>query len=344
MTQNPDFQYLELINKIMADGVYSGDRTGTGTKRIAGYQMRFDLTNNKVPLLNIRRVPVKTTIRELLWFLSGDTNSKTLECQKVKIWREWGLSKEAAERSGLPEGSLGPVYGALWRRMPAHADWDWMRSVLDDDSLDHMTKIEMMRNYVNESADYVDQIAVMLSKLKQAPESRRVIVNGWNSSLLPEEGVDHDTNIINGKPVLPPCHTMFQMLAMPIENPVEGGPRHRLTCLMVQRSADVILGLPVNIASYAILTHMVAQVVGMEAGELVISIHDAHIYMNHMDTVDELRDRAYKSMRVDNSLYGKPPAYIQFNQQVTGLLDFTEHDMLITGYDPLPGIKAEIAV
>ena len=262
-------QYLDLLRKIMADGAVKSDRTGTGTKSIFGYQMRFDL-NEGFPLLTTKKLHLRSIIHELLWFLAGDTNIKYLHDNKVTIWDEWAS----------PDGELGPIYGYQWRSWPAP------------------------------DGRHIDQIAAVVESLKHNPDSRRHIVSAWNVA-------DID------RMALPPCHALFQFYV------AEG----RLSCQLYQRSADVFLGVPFNIASYALLTMMMAQVCGLKPGDFVHTLGDAHIYLNHFDQVHEQLSRTPRALPV-----------MKLNPAVDSIFGFRYDDFTLEGYDPWPSIKAPIAV
>ena len=262
-------QYLDLLRKIMADGAVKSDRTGTGTKSIFGYQMRFDL-NEGFPLLTTKKLHLRSIIHELLWFLAGDTNIKYLHDNKGTIWDE-GAS---------PDGELGPIYGYQWRSWPAP------------------------------DGRHIDQIAAVVESLKHNPDSRRHIVSAWNVA-------DID------RMALPPCHALFQFYV------AEG----RLSCQLYQRSADVFLGVPFNIASYALLTMMMAQVCGLKPGDFVHTLGDAHIYLNHFDQVHEQLSRTPRALPV-----------MKLNPAVDSIFGFRYEDFTLEGYDPWPSIKAPIAV
>mgnify|MGYP001778153368 CR=1 FL=1 len=262
-------QYLDLLRKIMADGAVKSDRTGTGTKSIFGYQMRFDL-NEGFPLLTTKKLHLRSIIHELLWFLAGDTNIKYLHDNKVTIWDEWAS----------PDGELGPIYGYQWRSWPAP------------------------------DGRHIDQIAAVVESLKHNPDSRRHIVSAWNVA-------DID------RMALPPCHALFQFYV------AEG----RLSCQLYQRSADVFLGVPFNIASYALLTMMMAQVCGLKPGDFVHTLGDAHIYLNHFDQVHEQLSRTPRALPV-----------MKLNPAVDSIFGFRYEDFTLEGYDPWPSIKAPIAV
>ena len=262
-------QYLDLLRKIMDEGAVKGDRTGTGTKSIFGYQMRYDL-NEGFPLLTTKKLHLRSIIHELLWFLAGDTNIKYLHDNKVTIWDEWAS----------PEGDLGPIYGYQWRSWPTP------------------------------DGRHIDQIAAVVESLKHNPDSRRHIVSAWNVA-------DID------RMALPPCHALFQFYV------AEG----RLSCQLYQRSADVFLGVPFNIASYALLTMMMAQVCGLQLGEFVHTLGDAHIYLNHFDQVHEQLSRTPRALPV-----------MKLNPAVDSIFGFRYEDFTLEGYDPWPSIKAPIAV
>lgn len=262
-------QYLDLLTKIMNEGTVKGDRTGTGTKSIFGYQMRFNL-NDGFPLLTTKKVHLKSIIYELLWFINGDTNIKYLNDLGVTIWDEW------ADETG----ELGPVYGAQWRH--------WKTA----------------------EGGEIDQLANLMEQLKKNPDSRRHIISAWNVAQ-----VDHMA--------LPPCHSLFQFY-------VADG---KLSCQLYQRSADVFLGVPFNIASYALLTMMVAKECGYGLGDFVHTLGDAHIYLNHVEQVKTQLGREPRAL----------PQMILHGDQ-NDIFSFKYEDFELTGYDPHPGIKAPIAV
>ncbi len=272
-------QYLDLLQYVVNNGAEKGDRTGTGTKSVFGYQMRFDLSDG-FPLLTTKRLHLKSIIYELLWFLKGDTNVNYLREHGVKIWDAWADEK----------GDLGPVYGAQWR------------------------------NWNNES---VDQISIALDQIKNNPDSRRIIVAAWNPSVLPETGKSFGENVADGKAALPPCHAWFQFY-------VANG---RLSCQLYQRSADIFLGVPFNIASYALLTMMVAQVSGLQPGDFVHTLGDAHIYLNHLEQVD-----------LQLSRKPRPLPEMELNPEVKDIFMFSYKDFTLKDYNPYPHIKGVISV
>ena len=262
-------QYLDLMTHILDNGVEKGDRTGTGTKSVFGYQMRFDLATS-FPAITTKKLHLRSIIYELLWFLNGDTNIKYLNDNGVSIWNEWADEN----------GDLGPVYGHQWRSWP---------------SPDGST---------------IDQISLLVEQIKKNPDSRRHIVSAWN---VPE---------VN-KMALPPCHTMFQFYVA----------ENRLSCQLYQRSADVFLGVPFNIASYALLTRMMAQVTGLQPGEFIHTFGDAHLYLNHLDQVDLQLSRTPKVAPT-----------MKINESITNIFEFNYEDIVLENYDPYPGINAPIAV
>ena len=262
-------QYLDLLQHILDHGTVKSDRTGTGTKSVFGYQMRFDLSEG-FPLLTTKKLHLRSIIYELLWFIKGDTNIKYLHDHKVSIWDEWADEN----------GDLGPVYGHQWRSWPAP---------------DGRT---------------IDQLSQVLDSLKRSPDSRRHIVSAWNPAEVDQMA-------------LPPCHTLFQFY-------VADG---RLSCQLYQRSADVFLGVPFNIASYALLTMMVAQECGYVPGDFVHTFGDVHIYLNHFDQVHEQLSRTPREL----------PRMV-LNPEVHSVFDFDYDDFRLEGYDPWPAIKAPVAV
>ena len=262
-------QYLDLLRHIEANGTFKGDRTGTGTTSVFGYQMRFNLADG-FPLLTTKKVHLKSIIYELLWFIAGDTNIKYLKDHGVSIWDEWADEK----------GELGPVYGHQWRAWPTPG------------------------------GGTIDQLSQVVEQIRRNPDSRRLIVSAWN----PAE-VD--------KMALPPCHTLFQFY-------VADG---RLSCQLYQRSADVFLGVPFNIASYALLTMMVAQVCGLQPGDFVHSFGDAHIYSNH-----------HEQVALQLSRTPRPLPKMEINPDRKDLFSFVYEDFNLVGYDPWPAIKAPGAV
>jgi thymidylate synthase len=262
-------QYLDLMDRVLAEGVEKRDRTGVGTRSIFGHQLRFDLTNG-FPLVTTKKLHVKSIVYELLWFLRGDTNVKYLDEHGVTIWDEWADDN----------GDLGPVYGRQWRSWPTP----------DGGSIDQMTDV--------------------VAEIRRNPNSRRLIVTAWN----PAE---------NDLMALSPCHCLFQFYV------ADGA----LSCQLYQRSADVFLGVPFNIASYALLTLMVAQVTGLRPGTFVHSFGDAHLYLNHLEQA-----------RLQLSRNPRPLPTLRINPAVRDLFAFRYEDFSLEGYEPHPHIKAAVAV
>lgn len=277
--------YLNLLRQVLSDGTEKGDRTGTGTLSHFGAQLRFDLASG-FPLLTTKKVHFKSIVYELLWFLSGSTHVDYLQKNGVRIWNEWATAEQTA-RFNRPEGDLGPVYGHQWRNYGA--------SQLDDGS------------YHN---DGVDQIAQVVEQIKTNPNSRRLIVSGWNPGEAEQVA-------------LPPCHTLFQFFVAD----------NKLSCQLYQRSADLFLGVPFNIASYALLTHMVAQVCGLDVGEFIWTGGDCHIYQNHREQVE---------LQLTRSLYELPT--LTLNPDVDDIFAFSYEDISVNGYESHPAIKAKVAV
>lgn len=261
--------YLDLMQHVLDNGTDKADRTGTGTRSVFGYQMRFDLSEG-FPAVTTKKLHFKSIIHELLWFIAGDTNIRYLKENGVRIWDEWADEN----------GELGPVYGHQWRSWPAPG------------------------------GSQIDQLGMLIEQIKNNPDSRRHIISAWN--------VAEVNNM-----ALPPCHTLFQFY-------VADG---KLSCQLYQRSADIFLGVPFNIASYALLTHMVAQVTGLDVGDFVHTFGDAHLYLNHMEQVQEQLQRS-----------PHPLPTLQLNPDVTDLFAFTYDDISIIDYVSDPTIKAPIAV
>ena len=267
---NPaDACYFALMRHVLESGVEKSDRTGTGTRSVFGYQMRFDLAAG-FPLLTTKKLHLRSIIHELLWFLKGDTNTRYLRENGVTIWDEWADA----------EGNLGPVYGYQWRSWPAP------------------------------DGAHIDQITEVINQIKANPDSRRLIVSAWNVADIP-------------KMALAPCHAFFQFY-------VADG---KLSCQLYQRSADIFLGVPFNIASYALLTMMVAQACGLKPGDFVHTLGDAHLYLNHLDQAHEQLARTPRQL----------PTII-LNPEVRDLFAFKFEDFTLENYHPHPGIKAPIAV
>ncbi len=278
-------QYLDLMRHIKDNGTFKGDRTGTGTYSVFGYQMRFNLAEG-FPLVTTKKVHLKSIIHELLWFLSGDTNVKYLQDNGVSIWNEWATAEQCA-RFGRSEGELGPIYGHQWRNFGATKNADG-----------------------SFSPDGADQIAALVHDLKHNPNSRRLIVSGWN----PQEA---------NQVALPPCHTLFQFY-------VADG---KLSCQLYQRSADVFLGVPFNIASYALLTMMLAQVCDLQLGEFIWTGGDCHLYSNHLEQTE-----------LQLSREPLPLPTMRLNPNVKDIFAFKYDDFTLENYQSHAAIKAPVAV
>ncbi len=272
-------QYHELIKHVLENGTVKKDRTGTGTKSVFGYQMRFDLSEG-FPMVTTKKLHLKSIVYELLWFLKGDTNIKYLQENGVRIWSEWADEN----------GDLGPVYGYQWR---------------------------------NWNGDEIDQISEIIETLKNNPDSRRMLVSAWNPSVLPDTGKSFSDNVANGKAALPPCHAFFQFY-------VADG---KLSCQLYQRSADIFLGVPFNIASYALFTMMMAQACGLEAGDFVHTFGDAHIYSNHQEQIE-----------LQLSRDPKPLPKMILNPDIKNIFDFTFDDFTLVDYEHHPHIKGTVAI
>ena len=272
-------QYLDLVKFIQEYGVSKTDRTGTGTKSIFGYQMRFDLAAG-FPLVTTKKIHIKSVIHELLWFLKGDTNINYLTKNGVRIWNEWADQK----------GDLGPVYGHQWR---------------------------------NWNDEGIDQIKTVIETLKTNPDSRRMLVSAWNPSVLPNTSLSFSENVANHKAALPPCHAFFQYYV------AEG----KLSCQLYQRSADLFLGVPFNIASYALLNMMVAQVCNLKPGTFVHTFGDVHIYSNHHEQLEEQLSRS-----------PRPLPQMILNQKIKDIFEFKYEDFTLNGYDPHPLIRGKVAI
>ena len=272
-------QYHDLLEHVLKQGNQKGDRTGTGTISVFGYQMRFDLQEG-FPMVTTKKLHLKSIVHELLWFLRGDTNVGYLKENGVRIWNEWADEN----------GDLGPVYGHQWR---------------------------------NWNSEEIDQIKEVVETLKANPNSRRMLVSAWNPSVLPDTLVSFSENVANGKAALPPCHAFFQFYV------AEG----RLSCQLYQRSADIFLGVPFNIASYSLFTLMMAQVCGYEPGEFIHTFGDAHIYNNHLEQVE-----------LQLSREPRPLPTIHLNPEVKDIFDFAFEDFTLLDYDPHPHIKGVVAI
>lgn len=331
MTQYHDTQYLNLVEDVMNDGFSSGDRTGTGTTKLFGRMMRFDLSDGTIPLLTTKKMHLPAILHEILWYLSGNGNIQYLLDNNVRIWKEWADEN----------GDLGPVYGVLWRKWP---DYKW------SDQSNTYEKV------------YIDQIANVIHQLRTNPDDRRMLVSAWNPALLPDTGKTFSENVANGKQALPPCHYTFQFATrllsfqerldlfekeFGIDHDLlicssaqiastfsaHNIPERQLSCIMHQRSVDSFLGLPFNIAQYSILTRMIAEVVGMAPGEFVWTGADVHIYKDHFEQVRE---------QLSRDPYPSPT--LTFSRAVDNIDDFKYDDFVIENYQFHPTIKAKVSV
>ncbi|WP_116964464.1 thymidylate synthase [Fastidiosibacter lacustris] len=275
-------QYLDFLRYINSHGIVKTDRTGTGTKSIFGYQMRFDLTKG-FPLVTTKKVHFKSVVYELLWFLKGDTNNNYLLEHGVRIWNEWALET----------GDLGPIYGKQWR------------------------------SWQTPTGETIDQIQQAIDLIKFRPDSRRIIVNSWNPAVLPDESLSPQQNVKKGKAALPPCHTLFQFYVA----------NNKLSCMLTQRSADAFLGVPFNIASYALLTYMVAQQCNLEIGEFIWSGGDCHIYSNHHEQIQE---------QLSRNPFRLPT--LSINRKPESIFSYEFNDFEVVNYQFHPTIKAQVAV
>ena len=335
-------QYLDLIKSVLETGGLRRDRTGVGTIGVFGYQNRYNLLDG-FPIVTTKKVNINAIIHELIWFLNGDTNIKYLTDNGVKIWNEWAL----------PNGDLGPVYGKMWRSWPN-------------------SKFVFKGGGLGLNDEPIDQIADLIDGLKNKPFSRRHIISGWNPALLPDESKSHKENVEAGRQALPPCHTLFQFYVMEatlteriqyirqmteVVNPEEViselmvlndarehnelfehldklcVPIYKLSCQLYQRSADIMLGVPFNIASYALLTMMVSKVAGFVYGDFVHTFGDAHIYTNHFDGA---------RLQLERVPHKLPTMKINYSGQEIDQFKFENFEL--SGYEFDPHIKFEIAV
>ena len=281
-------QYHDLIKHILNNGAQKGDRTGTGTLSVFGYQMRFDLSEG-FPMVTTKKLHLKSIIYELLWFLKGDTNIEYLKENGVRIWNEWADE----------DGNLGPVYGHQWR---------------------------------NWNSEEIDQIKEVIESLKNNPNSRRMLVSAWNPSVMPDTSKSFAENVANGKAALAPCHAFFQFYVAP-GDPEAEDKRPKLSCQLYQRSADVFLGVPFNIASYALFTMMMAQVCDYAPGDFIHTFGDAHIYNNHIEQLNLQLTREIRKLPT-----------MTLNPEVKDIFSFSFDDFKLENYDPHPHIKGKVAI
>ncbi|MDA9241781.1 thymidylate synthase [Flavobacteriaceae bacterium] len=272
-------QYLDLVKHVLENGNKKSDRTGTGTKSVFGYQMRFDLSKG-FPMITTKKVHLKSIVHELLWFLKGETNIGYLKNNGVKIWDAWADDN----------GDLGPVYGHQWR---------------------------------NWNSEDIDQVSDVIKTLKENPNSRRMLVTAWNPGVLPNTNESFEDNVRKGKAALPPCHAFFQFYVHD----------NKLSCQLYQRSADIFLGVPFNIASYALLTEMIAHVCGYKAGDFIHTFGDAHIYNNHVEQLNLQLSREPRNL-----------PKLKILNKIDNINDFKFEDFEISNYNPHPHIKGKVAV
>lgn len=274
--------YIQLLNDVLENGQFKGDRTGTGTYSVFGRQVRYDLAEG-FPLLTTKKLHIRSILHELLWFLKGETNIQYLSDNGVKIWDEWATK----------EGELGPVYGAQWRSWKGHDGQEY------------------------------DQVSELIKSLKNNPNSRRHIINGWNVACLPDETKAPDVNAAEGRMALPPCHVLYQFYVC----------NNKLSASLYIRSNDLFLGNPYNTASLAFLTHMLAQQCDLEVGEIVISIGDCHLYSNHIEQAKTQVQRTPKAL-----------PKLKIHRKPESIFDYKFEDFEILDYDPEPHIAAPIAI
>jgi thymidylate synthase len=296
-------KYLDLLENILENGTDKGDRTGTGTRSLFGRQLRFDLSEG-FPLLTTKKMFMRGIKEELLWILSGSTDNRKLQEKNVNIWNEWATEEQCA-KFARQEGDLGPVYGHQWRNFGAN--WDPTGDQPEKEWYDYKAQRWVNPVYMS---DGMDQISNAIDLIKNNPNSRRIIVNGWNPSEATQVA-------------LPPCHTLFQFYV------IEG----KLSGQLYQRSGDVFLGVPFNIASYALLLHLTAQATNLEAGDFVHTFGDVHIYNNHFKQVEEQLSRTPLEL---------PTLWL--NPEVDDIFNFTSEDIKIVNYNSYKSIKAPVAV
>lgn len=311
--------YLDLGQKLLLEGHQKGDRTGTGTRSLFGYQMRFDLAEG-FPLLTTKRVPFGLIKSELLWFIKGDTNIRYLLQHNNHIWDEWAFERyiQSSDYQGPDMTDFGhrSLTDAAFNEAYQKEMQDFCQRILDDEEFasqyGELGNIygSQWRHWETKDGSFIDQLQNVIDMIKTTPDSRRLIVSAWNPEDVPSMA-------------LPPCHTLFQFYVN------EG----KLSCQLYQRSADVFLGVPFNIASYALLTHLIAHETGLEVGEFVHTLGDAHLYNNHIQQMEEQLARTPRAL----------PTLV-LNQEKTSIFDFDMEDIKVENYDPYPTIKAPIAV
>ncbi|MDI7741917.1 thymidylate synthase [Lysinibacillus fusiformis] len=326
MDRHPEYEYLNLLRNTLEKGIAKEDRTGTGTFSIFGYQMRFDLSKG-FPLFTTKRVSFKLIASELLWFIKGDTNIRYLLQHNNHIWDEWAFKRWVES-----EEYTGPDMTDFGRRCLVDEEFNnlyqielksFCQRILEDDQFaakyGDLGNVygKQWRNWTTSDGESIDQLQDAIDQIKNNPDSRRIIVNAWN----PEDVINAGGK--GSKAALPPCHAMFQFY-------VADG---KLSCMLTQRSGDQFLGIPYNVSSYALLTYLIAHECGLEVGEFVHSIGDAHIYSNHIEQVTEQLSREPRQFPT-----------LKINPEKTSIFDVELEDLTIEGYNPHPAIKAPVAV
>lgn len=296
ITNDHDRQYHDMVEYVLLNGTPKTDRTGTGTRSVFSYQMRFNLRHGTVPLLTTKKLHLRSIVRELLWYIAGGRSNNELLANNVTIWNEWAK----------PDGDLGPVYGYQWRKWPGKPQIEIHRDP---------SKRMASRVIIQEP---IDQLAILIDKLKNNPDDRRLIVSAWNVADLPEMA-------------LPPCHFLFQCYTRPVV--VDGKETRELSMMLNQRSADVGLGVPFNIIQYSLLLRMLAEVCGYVPGEFIWNGGDVHIYNNHVEQLE---------LQLTRSSY-EPPKF-RFARSVASIDEFGYDDFIIEGYQAHPSIKMDVAV
>ncbi|OXM83700.1 thymidylate synthase [Paenibacillus rigui] len=316
---NSEYLYINLLKHILENGTSKEDRTGTGTRSVFGYQMRFDL-NEGFPLITTKRVPFRLVVSELLWFIKGDTNIRYLLQNNNNIWNEWAFLKwiESDEYSGPDMRNFGlrSQQDHEFNKQYKEQLEIFKRNILDDDCFAERfgdlgnVYGKQWRNWKTSKGETIDQLKDVIETIKRNPDSRRLIVTAWSPEDVPTSA-------------LPPCHSLYQFYVS----------NNKLSCQLYQRSGDVFLGIPFNIASYALLTHMIAHECGLGVGDFVHTIGDAHIYINHLDQINTQLSRDPKALPT-----------LKLNTSKKSVFDFEVDDLKLEGYDPHPTIKAPVAV
>jgi thymidylate synthase len=317
--QHPEFEYLNMCRSVLENGNQKGDRTGTGTLSVFGYQMRFDLQKG-FPLLTTKRIPFRLIASELLWFIKGDTNIRYLLQHNNNIWNEWAFKNwvESNEYQGpdMSDFGLRSQRDEDFQKIYEQEMEKFKKKILEDDEFASVfgelgpVYGKQWRAWETTTGEHIDQLKDLIKQIKTNPNSRRLILSSWSPEFTPQMA-------------LPPCHTLFQFY-------VYDG---KLSCQLYQRSGDIFLGIPFNIASYALLTHLIAHECGLQVGEFVHTIGDAHIYMNHIQQVETQLTRE-----------PRPFPTLRINENKQSLFQMEMEDLTIEGYDPHPAIKAQVAV